>query len=77
MPELQLERLWRRLQPLLVDKMPLSAPPPRGGRFGSPRRVHWVRPEMVVEVSYVDGRRMVCSGMSSIWVSARTSRRVM
>jgi ATP-dependent DNA ligase len=37
--------------------MPLSAPPPRGGRFGSPlvlSRVHWVRPEMVVEVSYVE-----------------------
>jgi hypothetical protein len=36
-------------------RMPLSAPPPRGGRFGSPlvlSRVHWVRPEMVVEVSY-------------------------
>jgi ATP-dependent DNA ligase len=31
--------------------------PPRGGRFGSPlvlSRVHWVRPEMVVEVSYAE-----------------------
>ena len=57
MPEQELERLWRRLQPLVVAKMPLSAPPPRGGRFGSPlvlSRVHWVRPEMVVEVSYVE-----------------------
>jgi bifunctional non-homologous end joining protein LigD len=57
MPDAELERLWRRLQPLAVDKMPLSAPPPRGGRFGSPlvlSRVHWVRPEMVVEVSYVE-----------------------
>src|SRR2546423_8012491 len=38
-------------------QMPLSAPPPRGSRFGSPlvlSRVHWVRPEMVVEVSYVE-----------------------
>jgi ATP-dependent DNA ligase len=29
---------------------------PHGSRFGSPvvlSRVHWVRPEMVVEVSYV------------------------
>ena len=29
----------------------------RGNRFGSPlvlSRVHWVRPEMVVEVSYVE-----------------------
>src|SRR6516162_5880832 len=36
-------------------KMPLATPPPRSNRFGSPlvlSRVHWVRPEMVVEVSY-------------------------
>jgi DNA ligase D-like protein (predicted ligase) len=53
----ELERLYGRLQPLSVPKMPLSEPPPRGGRFGSPlvlSRVHWVRPEMVVEVSYVE-----------------------
>jgi bifunctional non-homologous end joining protein LigD len=57
MPQTELERLWHRLQPLAVDRMPLSAPPPRGGRFGSPlvlSRVHWVRPEMVVEVSYAE-----------------------
>jgi len=49
--------LYGRLQPLAVERMPLSEPPPRGGRFGSPlvlSRVHWVRPEMVVEVSYVE-----------------------
>src|ERR1700722_9722774 len=69
MPVAELERLYGRLQPLTVAKMALSERPPRGGRFGSPlvlSRVHWVRPEMVVEVSYVDERRMVCSGMSSI-----------
>ena len=58
MPIAELERLWRRLQPLVMDKMPLAIPPPRGTRFGSPlvlSRVHWVRPEMVVEVSYVEG----------------------
>jgi DNA ligase D-like protein (predicted ligase) len=57
MPVAELERLWRRLQPLVSDKMPLAIPPPRGNRFGSPlllSRVHWVRPEMVVEVSYVE-----------------------
>jgi DNA ligase D-like protein (predicted ligase) len=57
MPVAELERVWRRLQPLTVDKMPLSEPPPRGSRFGSPlvlSRVHWVRPEMVVEVSFVE-----------------------
>jgi len=53
----ELERVWHRLQPLAIDKMPLSEPPPRGSRFGSPlvlSRVHWVRPDMVVEVSYVE-----------------------
>src|SRR6516164_4664195 len=37
--------------------MPLDEPPPRSTRFGSPlvlSRVHWVRPEMVAEVSYVE-----------------------
>ncbi len=53
----ELERVWRRLQPLAVGRLPLSEPPPRGSRSGSPlvlSRVHWVRPEMVVEVSYVE-----------------------
>jgi len=53
----ELERLYGRLQPLAIQKMPLSEPPPRGSRFGSPlvlSRVHWVRPEMVVEVSFAE-----------------------
>jgi ATP-dependent DNA ligase len=57
MPVAELERLWRRLQPLVIGEMPLAIPPPRGTRFGSPlvlSRVHWVRPEIVVEVSYVE-----------------------
>jgi ATP-dependent DNA ligase len=57
MPVAELERLCGRFQPLAISKMPLVEPPPRGGRFGSPlvlSRVHWVRPEMVVEVSYVE-----------------------
>jgi len=57
MPVAELERVWQRLQPLAADKIPLFEPPPRGSRFGSPlvlSRVHWVRPEMVVEVSYVE-----------------------
>jgi DNA ligase D-like protein (predicted ligase) len=57
MSDAELERLWQRLHQLAVTSMPLSAPPPRGGRFGSPlvlSRVHWVRPEMVVEVSYAE-----------------------
>jgi ATP-dependent DNA ligase len=49
----ELERLWRRLQPLATPDMPLDVPPPRASRFGSPlvlSRVHWVRPELVVAV---------------------------
>ncbi len=52
----ELERLWRRLQPLATSKMPLEVPPPRTSRFGSPlvlSRVHWVRPELVAEVKYL------------------------
>jgi bifunctional non-homologous end joining protein LigD len=52
----ELERLWRRLQPLATDKMALDVPPPRGSRFGSPlvlSRVHWVRPELVAEVTFL------------------------
>jgi DNA ligase D-like protein (predicted ligase) len=52
----ELERVWRRLQPLATDKMPLEVPPPRTSRFGSPlvlSRVHWVRPELVVEVKFL------------------------
>jgi ATP-dependent DNA ligase len=52
----ELERLWRRLQPLATSEMPLEVPPPRTSRFGSPfvlSRVHWVRPELVAEVKYL------------------------
>ena len=52
----ELERLWRGLQPLATDEMPLEVPPPRASRFGSPlvlSRVHWVRPELVAEVKYL------------------------
>jgi DNA ligase D-like protein (predicted ligase) len=52
----ELERLWRRLQPLAIKKMPLAEPPPKTSHFGSPlrlSRVHWVRPELVVEVKFL------------------------
>ena len=32
----ELARLWRRLQPLAIAKMPLDVAPPRSTRFGSP-----------------------------------------
>jgi ATP-dependent DNA ligase len=52
----ELKRLSEMLVPLQVARMPLAEPPPRDSRFGSPlklSRVHWVRPEMVVEVTYL------------------------
>jgi DNA ligase D-like protein (predicted ligase) len=52
----ELGQLWRRLQPLATAQMPLDKAPPRTNRFGSPlvlSRVHWVRPELVVEVKYL------------------------
>jgi ATP-dependent DNA ligase len=52
----QLDDLSRRLQPLRIDRMPLDVAPPRSTRFGSPlvlSRVHWVRPELVVEAKYL------------------------
>ena len=68
----ELERLHRKLKPLAIKKMPLAEPPPRETRFGSPlelSRVHWLRPELVVEVSYLtwtaDGllRQVVYQGL--------------
>jgi ATP-dependent DNA ligase len=68
----ELERLWRRLQPLATDRMLLEVPPPRASRFGSPlvlSRVHWVRLELVAEVKYLTWtgdtllRQVVCEGL--------------
>jgi bifunctional non-homologous end joining protein LigD len=56
MTEKKLKRLAGILVPLQMQKMPLAEPPPRDSRFGSPlqlSKVHWVRPEMVVEVTYL------------------------
>lgn len=52
----ELGRLAAVLRPLQTPRMPLVEPPPRENRFGSPielSRVHWVRPEVVVEVTYL------------------------
>jgi bifunctional non-homologous end joining protein LigD len=57
MPVRELARLAARLKPLATDRMPLDVPPPRGSRFGSPlvlSRVHWVRPELVANVTYLE-----------------------
>jgi bifunctional non-homologous end joining protein LigD len=56
----ELERLWRCLQPIAIDRMPLAVPPPCDSRFGSPlvlSRVHWVRPELVAEVKFLSWDR--------------------
>ena len=56
MTEKELKRLAGVLKPLQVPKMALAEPPPRDSRFGSPlklSKVHWVKPELVVEVTYL------------------------
>jgi DNA ligase D-like protein (predicted ligase) len=48
--------LHRRLALLAVPKMPLAVPPPRETRFGGRlvlSKVHWVRPEVVAEITYL------------------------
>ncbi|MBV8800198.1 MAG: non-homologous end-joining DNA ligase [Alphaproteobacteria bacterium] len=83
--ETELRALWERLQPLAVAKMPLAAPPPRESRFGSPlqlSRVHWVQPEMVVEVTFLtwtaDGllRQVVYQGVREDKPASEVSRPV-
>ena len=52
----ELKRLAGVLKALAVAKMPLAKPPPRDSRFGSTlklSKVHWVRPDVVVEVTYL------------------------
>ena len=52
----ELKRLAGVLKPLAAAKMPLAEPPPRNSRLGSPlklSKVHWVKPELVVEVTYL------------------------
>jgi ATP-dependent DNA ligase len=56
MTEPVLASLYERLRPLAVKRMALAAPPPKENRFGAPlelKRVHWVRPELVAEVTYL------------------------
>jgi ATP-dependent DNA ligase len=56
MPDKVLADLRRRLDPLAQANMPLSIPPPRKTRFGSPlvlSRVHWVEPKLVAEITYL------------------------
>jgi DNA ligase D-like protein (predicted ligase) len=57
MSERELKRLYERLKPLTTAKTPLDVLPPRTSRYGSPAnlaRVHWVRPELVCEVRFMN-----------------------
>jgi bifunctional non-homologous end joining protein LigD len=52
----ELKRLAGVLTPLRVARTPLAEPPPRDSRFGSPlqlSKVHWIRPKIVAEVTYL------------------------
>ena len=56
MPVKVLADLRRRLDPLARKASPLTLPPPRGTRFGSPlvlSRVHWVEPKLVADITYL------------------------
>ena len=56
MSQPELQRLHGILTPLATATMPLSLPPPKSNRFGTPlnlRRVHWIRPELVCEVTFL------------------------
>jgi bifunctional non-homologous end joining protein LigD len=63
MPDKTLAMLHERLRPLAIKTMPLAKAPPRKQRFGGPltlSKVHWVRPQLVAEITYLswedDGR---------------------
>jgi ATP-dependent DNA ligase len=54
MPDKVLADLRRRLDPLARQTSPLSVPPPRSTRFGSPLVLsHWVKPKLVAEITYL------------------------
>ena len=83
MPAKVLADLRRRLDPLARSSSPLSAPPPRETRFGSPlilSRVHWVKPQLVAEITYLtwteDGllRQTVYVGLRSDKPAAEVRR---
>jgi ATP-dependent DNA ligase len=83
MPAKVLADLRRRLDPFARSNSPLSAPPPRETRFGSPlvlSRVHWVKPQLVAEITYLtwteDGllRQTVYVGLRSDKPAAEVRR---
>ena len=56
MSQRTLALLDRRLKPLVIRAMTLAAPLPKETRFDGKlalSRVHWVRPELLAEVTYL------------------------
>jgi ATP-dependent DNA ligase len=57
MTQTELKAVLNVLRPLATDKMPVDTPPPKTSRFGKPlqlSRVHWVKPKLVAEVTYLE-----------------------
>ena len=58
-----------RLDPLSRSISPLSVPPPRSTRFGSPpvfSRVHWPEPKLVAQLTYLTWTAISCD-TGCIW----------
>jgi ATP-dependent DNA ligase len=77
MPGKVLADLRRRLAPLARTSSPLSAPPPRKTRFGSPlilSQVHSVEPQLVAEITYLT---WTSDGLlrQTVYIGLRTSLR--
>ena len=73
----ELRALAKKLGPLATEKMPLAAPPPKNTR-GKPlvlSRVHWVKPKLVAEVTYLTWAATGCCATSSTRVCGKTNRR--
>lgn len=71
MSQRTLALLHRRLKPLVIRAMALAAPLPKETRFDGRlalSRVHWVRPELVAEVTYLSWPRTACFATPSSWL---------
>src|SRR5271170_837418 len=74
----ELTALPNKLRPLASDRMTVDIPPPKTTRFGTPlvlSRVHWVRPELVAEVTYLTWTADGCCATSSMKACGRTNLR--
>jgi ATP-dependent DNA ligase len=71
--------IWHeRLEPLVISKMALAVAPPRETRFGGPlalSKVHWVRPELAAEITYLSWSDEASSVKRSSLGCVRTRQR--